>query len=302
MHRYRTILATLQEPQLLLLDAYPNSVGAYSLRKLKSDYSGSCIQVRRLIDNVLQDIGFADNELDTASLLSFIGSGDGVVRTWYDQSGNNNHAFNINTNAHPRIVTSGVIVTNPDGIISLDFTLGGNRLLTFTSGTTFRNVNYGAVFSVYQNSESVRRDVIGYTTSTSTTGRILLSDGLGISNRETIASRRLDSDSLTVLNSTTNYTSATKIVTGVVNWGSGSSLLKRNGSVIATSSTHGTAGFTSDTNSAISNNTLNNSAGIGAVFTSGTVKFISEIVLYNTNQDSNITGIETNINNFYNIY
>lgn len=299
--RYRTLLANLTKEQLLL-DAYPNSVGAYSLRLLRKDYTGNCIEVMRSSDNTLSNIGFVNGVLDTASLLSFVGAGNGFVRTWYDQSGTNNHLFNINVTAYPRIVTAGVVVLNPQNIISLDFTLGGDKLLTFTSGTTFRNVNYGAIFSIYQDSNSTRRDVAGFHSNTQGFGRFILSDSLSIANRESIASRRLDSDSLSILSSTSNKSSATRLVTGVINWDNASSFIKRNGTIVASSLTHGTSGFTSNTNSIINNNTTFDTSGVGRAFVASPVKFISEIIFYNTNQDSNIAGIETNINNFYNIY
>jgi len=41
-----------------LLDTYPDAAAAYSLRKLRADYSGSAVRVRRSSDNTEQDIGF----------------------------------------------------------------------------------------------------------------------------------------------------------------------------------------------------------------------------------------------------
>jgi hypothetical protein len=94
----------------LLLDLYPADA-AYSLRKLRTDYSGSAIRVRRSSDDAEQDIGFVSNELDTASLLSFVGAGDGFVKTWYDQSLNGNNAVEGVAN-NLIIVQGGVVTTN----------------------------------------------------------------------------------------------------------------------------------------------------------------------------------------------
>ena len=75
-----------------LLDTYPNAAAAYSLRKLRSAYTGYAIRVRRSSDNTEQDIGFSSTfGLDTSSLTSFCGAGNGFVTTWYDQSGNGNN-------------------------------------------------------------------------------------------------------------------------------------------------------------------------------------------------------------------
>ena len=101
----------------LILDSISDSVGAYSLRKLRNSYNGACIRVRRSSDNAEQDIGFVNNQLDTASLLSFVGSGSGFVKTWYDQSSlGGNNAFQNTNNNQPRIVNNGVyLINNLDG-------------------------------------------------------------------------------------------------------------------------------------------------------------------------------------------
>jgi len=91
-----------------LLDTYPDAAAAYSLRKLRTNYSGSAIRVRRA-DNTEQDIGFVNNELDTTSLLSFVGSGDGFVAILYDQSLNAKNQVQTTAIYQPKIVSSGVI-------------------------------------------------------------------------------------------------------------------------------------------------------------------------------------------------
>jgi hypothetical protein len=75
-------------PVQLLLDANPGASVAYSLRKLSSAYAGSAIRVRRSSDNAEQDINFTGGVLDTSTLLTFCGAGNGFITRWYDQSGN----------------------------------------------------------------------------------------------------------------------------------------------------------------------------------------------------------------------
>jgi hypothetical protein len=94
-----------------LLDLYPNAAVAYSLRRLRSGYTGSAIRVRRSSDNAEQDIGFVSNVLDTASLLTFVGAGDGFVTTWYDQSGLGLNATQTTAGVQPEIVLGGVLWT-----------------------------------------------------------------------------------------------------------------------------------------------------------------------------------------------
>ena len=120
----------------LLLDTYSGASVAYSLRKLSSSYSGSAIRVRRSSDNTEQDIGFTSNVLDTASLLSFVGSNDGYVTTWYDQSGNSADATMATAVNQPRIVSSGSVdVVNGKSAILGD---GTNDSLRY-SGLSFTN-------------------------------------------------------------------------------------------------------------------------------------------------------------------
>lgn len=99
-------------PSTILLDLYSGAAVAYSLRKLKSSYAGSAIRVRRSSDNTEQNIGFdANGNLDTSSMLSFVGAGNGFVTTWYDQSGNNKNAIQTTASAQPQIVSSGALIT-----------------------------------------------------------------------------------------------------------------------------------------------------------------------------------------------
>jgi hypothetical protein len=92
-----------------LLNDYPTASAAYSLRKLDSSYTGSAIRVRRSNDNTEQDIGFSNNQLDTASLTSFVGANNGFVSVWYDQSGNNRHVSQSVLTSQPRIVSASVV-------------------------------------------------------------------------------------------------------------------------------------------------------------------------------------------------
>lgn len=86
------------------------AASAYSLRLLSSSYSGFAIQVRRSSDDATQNIGFnSSNELDTASLKSFVGSGNGYVTIWYDQSGNARDMNQSSAASQPSIMNAGVL-------------------------------------------------------------------------------------------------------------------------------------------------------------------------------------------------
>ena len=99
-------------PTFKILDNYTSASVAFSLRKVRTVYTGAAIRVRRS-DNQESDIGFdANGDLDTTALLNFVGSGDGFVAKWYDQSGNNDYAYNNTATSQPRIVIAGVVVTS----------------------------------------------------------------------------------------------------------------------------------------------------------------------------------------------
>ena len=111
-------------PHVFVLDEYPtNSHAAFSLQKLRSEYSGNAIRVRRSSDNAEQDIGFADNALDTSSLLTFVGSSDGFVTTLYNQTTVGVQNMSQSTaNSQPKIVNSGSLIIDSDnGLPAIQF-------------------------------------------------------------------------------------------------------------------------------------------------------------------------------------
>jgi hypothetical protein len=107
-----------------LLDLYPSAAAAYSLRKLRTAYTGSAIRVRRT-DLAETNIGFTSSgDLDTTALLAFTGTGaldNGFVTTWYDQSGNARDATQTTAIKQPLIVSSGIIINvNSKPCLSFD--------------------------------------------------------------------------------------------------------------------------------------------------------------------------------------
>lgn len=124
-----------------MLDKYDNAARAYGLHLLSSLYSGPLVRVRK--DAVGQpekdfypDAGTEDKELTLDStdgsgttLGDWIGSDDGYVVTWYDQSGNGEDATQGTTSTQPKIVDAGVLVTEGGkAAMAMD-----NDWLTFTS-------------------------------------------------------------------------------------------------------------------------------------------------------------------------
>lgn len=133
----------------LLLDLYGTDIlAAYSLRKLSSTYSGDAVRVRRTSDNAEQDIGFdASGNLDTSALTTFLGSDDGFLAKWYDQSGNSRDGSQTNASRQIRIATAGTIETKN----SLPTTQGANNLHLTISGvpTTSQPITTFDVYARY---------------------------------------------------------------------------------------------------------------------------------------------------------
>ncbi len=92
------------------VEVYHNSC-IFSVRKIVDSYAGKCLRVRRSSDNVEQDIGFVNGWLDEVSLLAFVGSGDGFVTAWYNQTPQYGLVRFIQPDAskQPPLVSSGVI-------------------------------------------------------------------------------------------------------------------------------------------------------------------------------------------------
>lgn len=145
----RSFIITYQTVGTGFLQDYPNAQAAYSLRKLDSDYTGSAIEVRNLSGTLL-DIGFDSNgDLDTAAILTHIGSGTGTVQTWYDQSGNGRDFTQSTLALQPLIAVSGVIYTlnslpavrfNNDYMDSASFAPNPNGAYNFALVSQYDNV------------------------------------------------------------------------------------------------------------------------------------------------------------------
>lgn len=127
-----------------ILDKLSTSAAVgYSLRKMRANYTGAAIRVRRT-DNLEQDIGFTSSgDLDTTALQKFVGSGNGFVKTWYDQSGNAKHATQTTAVRQAKIVNAGNIILL-NGKPALETSVAGQAYsvnLTF-SGVTSLTVSF----------------------------------------------------------------------------------------------------------------------------------------------------------------
>ena len=157
-----------------ILDLYPSVYHAYSLRKLRSGYTGACLRIRRttaspnpvttttvdLSFDVFNTISFnspISNQTGTATAARCLGefcaapgyiNRDGVVVnqnifvvTWYDQSGNNKNPTQADPSNQPRLVSGGSLEI-VDGTVGIRFTAApGNYLDVADTSTSYDNMS-----------------------------------------------------------------------------------------------------------------------------------------------------------------
>jgi hypothetical protein len=149
-----------------------SSAAAYSLRKLRTAYTGNAIRVRRSQDNAELDIGFTPNAiLNTAALLTFVGANDGFVTTWYDQSGNSRHVTQATAANQPQIVTAGVVNTeNGKPVINSNFKWLSNSAVS--NDASLWGGNPQTMNAVARSSSSNDRDFFALLGGTATTSNL----------------------------------------------------------------------------------------------------------------------------------
>ena len=261
-----------------LLDLFPNASAAYSLRRLNSAYKSNLIRVRRSSDNTEQDIGFtATGNLDTTALTTFCGAGNGFVTTWYDQSGNANNATQTTAANQPQIVSSGsVILENTKPTISWLSGLSGLDFTTFSASS----VTMFMVIKAKNDPALTQGDsgFVTFGTSTSLNHYPFIDGNIYEGSFSTV--RHTIGNPTTLLSQLNLYNAFSK---------SGNYTSYLNGTQIFTTSTN-TVG-------------INSSPKIGSKSTTaGMNSFLSELIIYPSDESSNRTGIQTNINSYYALY
>ena len=272
-----------------LLDLFPATV-AYSLRKLKTGQTRA-IRVRRSSDNAEQDIGFVGNDLDTTSLLSFCGVGNGFVTTWYDQSNNGYNATQTTQANQPQIVSSGVVITD-NGKPAIQF--DGNNDVLKTGSLSFNNNNL-SVLAVTKPTSSTQKDYANILDMThDINGGWTIQQNVSVHNNFYFAPKFTSGTPLVTPTSIPFNTLS--LISYYMSVGSGLFLTYyRNGTQTANISTSILAGT--------SGNPLLSIANWGTQTADRQYHGrIQEIIIYNTNQTANRTAIESDINTHYAIY
>lgn len=251
----------------LLLDVFPGASAAYSFRKLNSAYTGNCIRLGRSNDTIEINIGFNSlGYIDTTAILTFVGLNNGYIKIWYDQSGNGNDTFNP-TGA--LIVSSGVLITDNSLVAATNlpnFVLN-NAIVPNTSYTCF------ALMS--------RTTSIGYMTSFS--GNSLPIITIAYNNGILY-----------------NYNLVTEIQYSFTNTG--------RFLFTTLNQTNVQSAYLNNVLQTVTTNLVSGTGNIVKIFGRNAPETFEptgktqEQIFYNTNQASNVTGIQNNINSYYTIY
>jgi hypothetical protein len=264
---------TTAAPAALLLDTYPGAAAAYSLRKLRTAYTGSAIRVRRSSDNTQTDIGFnGSNGLDTTALTTFVGVGNGFVTIWYDQSGNANNLIQNTALNQMYIIFSGVLNTS-----------GGKPCIMGNTGNIWFNLttslNSNTDYSQYFYTEC--GSSIGSSVSFSTISTSFSFSGLAF------VSNFL-------------FYFANRTIRGTLSWVTGKNLFSFYSiSNVLSGYNNGTLKTITTTSATFSDNYTWFGRTKDDINLRG--KYI-ECILYANNQSSNNSGINSNINTYYSIY
>lgn len=282
-----------------------SAAAAYSLRKVRSAYTGNAVQIRRTSDNVEVDVAFDSNdEVSTSSAITNVtespdqgdttattlgefltegGNQDATVVTWYDQSGNGNDATQDVAASQPLIAEGGTLSDY------LDFD-GTDDSLQTTSPWGITGTSDRSIFAVINSDEvsTGSKTYIGMGDNTNLTNaqKWDLSSEFAVrvqGGNEVYAYGTTDIDYLvTNIHSGTDVTDNSCFVNGTEQ--------------------------TATSSSAVTINTSNTVCRIGRYggdFVSSITHFdgrIQEIIIYDSDQSSNRFKIESNINNHYGIY
>ena len=279
------------------LDTYSGAEAAYSVRLLRTLYTGPALRIRRSGDDIEADVEFdSNNEISLTSPISNASSGtytdladfvdhsttprDAFCVEWKDQSGNGNDATQPTAGGsglQPKLydATTGLIITNGKPGLEFDNTNDYLRTAAFSS-----LVSQPTTWSIVCN-------------LTVTVAGNVVAGGITATNRQIPFAPVLN---LGVLE---DY-----IFGGANLWGNATTtgqkllftLFDGNSSTLHNNSTlsaSGNAGSNSVAGITIGGRYLNDEIWDGT---------IQEIIFFGVSQSSNRTGIQDNVNGFFSVY
>jgi hypothetical protein len=296
----------------LLLDLYPNAAVAYSLRKLRTAYTGSAVRVRASTSGAEGDVSFDVNNTISASSTVTVtavgtsglsigqqvtfstfwnagGSNQNVfVTTWYDQSGNLQNATQTTQANQPQIVSSGVVELENGNPAILNTATKGFK----TSVINFSSFNNLSFFTIQKTQTNTVQIILETSTNyNNNLGAIigvqeLMNYGLSIRG---IIPDYIFNNYTPIVNSRTLYNMYYNNLTGV----NMSEMYVNN--IIRTEVNFLDSNIVNFTNQILSLFSRNGSSV-------GVIGSYQEFIFYGSDQLSNQSAINTNINTHYAIY
>lgn len=267
-----------------LLDFYPGALYAYSTRLLNSSYTGYCMTVEG--NGGTQNVGFVNGTLDTGSIQSVQGAGAVRVTTWYDQSGNGYNVTKDNSAIAPYIQQAGgAITTITSGKPALYFNTAANMAGNLGTSTD----SYFSAFAVDKVINT--SNTYGIWGQGKTTGTYA-GKNIGIVNH----------DSNTLLDFSWGAGQEASYSPNTTNAKAGAMVRRSSGSPANAVYLNGTVGATT---TSVTDVTLDGQINIGATYadndTFNYYGYLAEVVVYKTDQTSNVTGIYNNQDTYYNL-
>lgn len=262
-----------------LLDTY-SAATAYSLRQLKTGVT-NVVRVRRSSDSAESD--FTADEITDGTLTTWTGANDGFVVTWYEQSGNGSDLTESTAANQPQLVSSGsVLLDGSHPALYFDgtndqFTAAGNINWNLSNNLTLVSVSsmpdVAGIAVVYSQRTSTGKG--WWLVNDSSTGANLLAfynfsgDALNLNSQQNTTDQRL-----------LFCTSATGTLNGYYNGA------QQETGVTSASTWQAAAQFS-----------------VGRLGTQSLwyKSYQQEIIIFESDESSNRTDIETNINDHYSI-
>ena len=256
------------------LDTYTGATAAYSVRKLSSSYSGPCIEAYRVSDGATQDIGFdGDGLIDTAAIISFAAGSEVRVQTWYDQSSNALDAVQT-ASANMARIYDGSSIYEDNGNPAVDF----NNNQFFSIGSS--QWTDGAMMASIVFSRRSGNDT--YWTSNGSVWRLFYESAVhGFVHYGT-----------TPVSTKKFAPPGSAPVLTTARFGGGSADLYENGNSVGSSPT------VTGSMSTASGGAFMGQRSDGALRMDGTIQ---ELIHWGSDQTSNRTGVESNINEYFQI-
>ena len=250
-----------------VLDTYTGASVGYSLRNLKSSTT-NVVKIRRSSDNAEQD--FTAAGITDGTLTTFTGTGgtdDGFVTIWYDQSGNGNNSTQSTANLQPKLVSAGV-VNLENGKPAILYDTSGAQTLSFTTRLT-NNRSVFATVNPLTPASSYKQAIMGDNIVYNYLG------GVGTQWLTTLAPNAIKQGNDFVNGVSSDLTTTSRVANQQV-------LI----SMIHTTSTGISSRISQDR----------------AITTRSWQGNYQELIVYPTDQTTNLTAIDANINTHYSIY